>query len=697
MSRRRNPLTVRIRTLLREQRYEEARPLLAQLQEQDPQHPLLAAAQQCMENGVPLTVPQEPRTPRAAAQLQKDLAAFAAGETDLTRCSAARLRRLCRNDRAAANTLPDELRPYLPALRRAARAERSRRFRPLLQRGLAAVLLTATVAALYGVYHHLQERAESAADAMAAALANGSVRAEKRALLLHDAGLHRLFSRRVGFTADALRQRLQAQQTRREELETLLAALEAGEQRVSALPLRTRTTAEQTLAEQGEEARLLKQRWESCCEADAQALQEQKAELMEQLMAPLPPLPTMTELPEADIAALQTHLQRLKERRELLEEAEEAYIIPDAASQALQCAAADAKTLLIEVQQYQALTELLPSARSYAQFRSMLGDKNFRSYAPACRAAEQSRLLPDETAFLASMQAYGHGNSETENVARLLQGSPTFHAGNPATPEQVHVMEELFSNSALRLRLWEISTPGKPVVFTEEEPQVRGDSVRIRRSALDPQKRVADAEWLTWEHPENVLKRCIDTRPLAEAAMAERETFFNTAHLPAVLTAVLNTPAPCAPALARAYLYDVLLHLQELMDTPDTAGLRYSPTLQAHTADFRRMAAGLGIRLDGVCWLRTDAAARRAEERCAAWFRRHSGRDYAAEIRKTLTAHMNVEPLYCGYVNEAGTPVFCQEPRAGELLWYVSESGITYGKSVPSARPFTPLFLLRKR
>lgn len=697
MSRRRNPLTMRIRTLLREQRYGEARPLLQELQERDPQHPLLAAARLSMENGVPLAAPPNRHALREGAQLQQDLTAFAAGEANLTRWRYAHLRQACRNNSRAARDLTDEQRALLPALRAAARAELRRRYRPWLQRGLAALLTIATGAVLYGVYAHLQERAESAADAMAAALNSGSVRAEKRALLLHDAGLHRLFSRRVGYTADALRQRLQAQQTRREELETLLTALEAGGQRVSDLPLHTRTTVKQTLAEQGEEAAALKQRWERCCEQDAQALQEQKAELLAQLNAPLPALPAMMELPAADEAALQTHLQQLQQRAELAEDAEEAYEIPETAGKPLQEAVAEAEALLQEVRRYRELTALLPSAHSYDYFRKVLGKYRFERYAPGCRVAERLPQLPDEAAVLASMQAYNHGGEESELIARLLQGSPTFYPGNAATPEQIHVMEELFSNRALRCRLWEMSTPGKPVVFTEEEPQRRGETVRIRRSGLDPQKRVSDAEYLTWPKPENVWKRCIDTRPLAEAAMAEREVFFPSANLPAVLTAVLNAPAPCAPALARAYVYDNLLQVLALSVREEATGLRYSPTLREHAAAFRKLKGELDVRLDGVCWLRTDAAARRAEERCADWFRHRSGKDYAAEIRRTLTACLNVAPLYCGYVNEAGEPVFCTDPAEGDRLWYVGENGVDHGFTATDALPFTPLFLLRKR
>lgn len=697
MSRRRNPLTVRIRALLRSQRFDEVRPLLETLQEQDPQHPLLATAWQCLETRTPLQEQPLRPTRQTADLLLNDLTAFAAGSANLTRWRAARLRRICRNNKAATHDLPAELRNHLPALRAAARAELRRRFRPWLQRGAAAVLAIVSLTTLYGLYSHLQERAESAADAMAAALNSGSVRAEKSALLLHDAGLHRLFCRRVGFTANALRQRLQAQQTRREELESLLTELESGQLRVSALPLHTRTQAARTLEEQGTEAGRLRQRWERCCEQDAQALQQQKAELMEQINAPLPPLPKMIEIPAADIEILQTHLRRLQERAEVLQDAQEAYMVPDALSTPLQCAVADAKDLLAEVEQYRDTAALLPSAHSYGQFLRMLDAATFRLYAPACRMKEQREHLPAEEAVLAAMQAYGHGDKETETVSRLLQGSPTFHEGTPATAEQVHVMEELFSNSALQQRLWEISAPGKPVVYAAEEPQLRGDSARIRRSPLDPQKRVADAEYLVWPHPERIWKRCIDTRPLAEAAMAERETFFASANLPAVLTAVLNAPAPCAPALARAYVYDTLLQVLDLMEDAEAAGMQHSPLLQAHAADFRKQKAAAGVRLDGSCWLRTDAATRRAETRFAAWFREHGGKDYAAEIRRTLTAHLRVEPLYCGYVNEAGTPVFCTLPAEGEPIWQVTEQGLTHAPTADRALPYTPLFLLRKR
>lgn len=703
MSRRKDPLIAEIRAHIRRGRSTEACLLLSELERKDPDHPFLATARHCMKTGSPLPSPRSAQEKRTAQMLQHALAAFAAGNTDFRHKSNAWLRRTWHHSRTADPAWPQELRGKHRAFRIALRAERRRRLRRTLRWLGTWVLLAAGAATAYGTCRNLRTQAAAAAEALAAAHRADTAEAE-RTLALYDTGLNRLFHRRVGFESAALRHHLQARQRRLNEAEQLLQTLESGEHRVSDLPMAARAAIALVLQEQGAGGQELRRRWEACCERDTAALRRQKSELLHTLATLPPPLAALSDSPAAAAEELRPYTETLRKRLADWEEASRAFELNEATCAPLQTALQEAEALAQEITAYADTLALLPKARSYRSFRRLMRRYDFRRYAPACALSAAARTLPQEDAVLAAMQAHSHGvqaGESEQTVFHLMQGGPTFRSDTPATTEQMQEMQELFTNRALTQRLWLLEAPGITTpLLTEEEPQPQDGALRIRRSGLDPQKRVEDAPYVIWQHAELVTKRCIDISPLTKAAVPDRAAFLATINLPHALTAVLNTPAPCAPALARAYLYSRLLRLVELMPQQDAAGLRFSPTMQAHAATFRRMQRTLPVALDGNCWLQRTPATQQAEERCAAWFRNHCGSDYAAEIRRSLSRHLNTTAHYCGYINEQGQAVLAEPPAAGALLWYMGAKGLTHsplGAPLAEPCPFSPVFTLNKR
>lgn len=703
MSRRRDRFRAELRALARSGQKDE---LLRRLREQllqDPTHPYVLAEMQRLREGRPLLAETDREEERLAAALQEDLAALEARIAALPKLPNAELYRCCRRAARGAKLKhyfrEGNERAALLRWRQELGRERRKRLRPLLRRlaaaGAGAVLL-AVAAAAAGMLHG---RAERAAGAMGAAYNSGLVREEKAALSNGDSGLNRLFSRRVTYEAARLKGRLQAQEQRLFELQTLLDEIEAGHRRVAELSLEQRAAVTRTLREHAGLCAPQQKRWESVCAREAEALQQSKAAVLARLAEPLPPLPDWVGEVQQDEALLQSALLQLRQRQDFFEEAQAAYELSDDLAAPLLQRREALQERLQEVRQYRRLALLLPSQHSYDSYRELLGGAAFRLYPPGAALLQLRDELPSRDTLRGLMETHSHKlAAEIRDAAcrTLAEGTPTFSKENPATPEQVHLMDELFTNTLLQTAFYEMRSAENEFMLTETAPEVKNGFVCFRRSARDPYKAVADPAAILWEKPEQVLKRRIDTRPLAEAAQLQREHFFRNAHLPQLLTTLLNAPAPCAPALSRAYIFRHLLQLLDTMQEPELAGLRFCPTLAAHKADFEEMAAHLGIELSGDCWLRRGAEYAAAEERCQAWFREHAGADYAAEIRKNLDRLRRVRPRFCGYAGADGSPVWCREPQDKTPVWLLTEEGLMPHRKgeplPPDTKSFSPLF-----
>lgn len=705
MSRRRNPEMERLRRLATAGDKAGMAALLQELMQKEPGNQRWQEEWERLQRGEVPAVLRTVAKDRLCAALRKDLA-----DTDeKTRpelWDATTFRKLCervRQGRALPTLLfPEKESPAFQRLERLLQREKRRRAKPLLRRLLAGTAVLLALGAAGGTGYYLHGQAVEAADLMAAAWESGKVKEEKRVLAAMDPGLNRLFCRRVGFEAARLRTRLQAQTQRREEAEALLQELESGARRVTELSSAQREDLEQLWQDFAGMKDNLQQRWQSCCEREAAAHREEKAAVLQQLMEPLPELPELSGTPKKDAEALHGCKQELEARTALLQKGRLLYGVGEEPEEALEERCRQLELLTHELDRYQQMLALLPSARSYVQYRKLLGDEDYVHYTPAAFLTALRENLPKTARLREDMQQYSHGiPAGLLPDVRLvfLERQCSFCASNPASPQQLQLMEDLFTNRCLHRPLIALSRNGKDYLYSEQEPEIREDSVRFRRSTLDPQKKVGDSAKITWDHPEQVLRRRVDTTPLAETAGLEREHFFRRANLPSVLTNVLNLRAPQTPALARAYVYNTLLQVWEEIEEPELSGSRFAPTLLAHAASFREMIQELGVEIDGQCWLRNGAAYLRAEERCQLWFREHSGADYAAEIAAGLGNAMNVTPKYCGYINLQGNPVWTEPPAENAPLWVLTDEGLrrqTNGDSMEDALPLSPLFTLKK-
>lgn len=703
MSRRRDRFRAELRELARSgQRDELLRRLREQLR-QDPTHPYALAEMQRLQEGRPLLAETDKDEERLAAALQEDLAALEARIAALPQLPNAELHRCYRRAMRGAKLKhyfrESQERAALLRWRQELGRERRKRLRPLMRRLAAAGAGIALLAAAAATAELLHERAERAANAMGTAYNSALVLEERRALANGDSGLNRLFSRRIGYEAGRLKSRLQAQATRLQELQALLDAIEAGQRHAADLSLVQRAAVFQTLREHAGMCGPQQRRWEDVCAREAAALQQKKAAVLEQLAEALPPLPDWTGEVQQDEALLQSALLQLRPRLDFFEEAKAAYEFSDDLAAPLLQRREALQERLQEVRQYRRLALLLPSQHSYDSYRELLGGTAFRLYPPGLALLQLRAELPSRDTLRGLMETHAHKlAAEIRDTAyrTLAEGAPTFSKENPATPEQIHLMDELFTNTLLQTAFYEMRSAENEFMLTETAPEVKNGFVCFRRSARDPYKAVADPADIRWEKPEQVLKRRIDTRPLAEAAKLQREHFFRETHLAQVLGELLNAPAPCAPALARAYLFRHLLQLVDTMQEPELAGLRFCPTLAAHKADFKELLSQLDIELSGDCWLRRGEEYAAAEERCQAWFREHAGADYAAEIRKNLDRLRRVRPRYCGYAGADGNPVWCLEPQDKTPVWLLTDEGLMRHRKgeplPPTTKPLSPLF-----
>lgn len=709
MSRRRDPDMVRLQQLARAGKRDAARELLTDVLRRKPDHTRAAEELRRLDAGEPLLAERDPAAERRRAQARREWEELGSSP-DLTQLSNRRLLSVYLHLTSAAKhpsfCRTEAEKTSLRLLLRNMERERRRRRRPLLL-GLSAVAVgcLAVAAGLSG-YDYLSQQAERAADVMAAARKSGYVAQERRALSACNTGINRLFCRRVGAEAKLMALRLQVQERAAADFQARLAAVEAGTQHLSEFTLLQRAEAEKVLHDTQDTA--LQRRWDAACAREADELAQQKADVLAQLTAPLPPAPEMGGMPAVDEAALLNYRRSLAERLEACAAACQAYGLSDDIGREAEERLVESERLLHDLRGYRTLLSLLPSAHSYAQFRKLLGEgkkaPTFAAYAPAAYLQTARSRRIDTAALTEQMQQQRHALSEeqAQYAQRCwLKNGPTFGKELPATPEQAHLMEELFTNRVLHTPLLALTHPEKGTYISEQEPAVQENFITFRRSALDPQKQVSDPAAVRWAEPEKLWKRRIDTRPLVTAAGLSRDTFFEQAHLPTVLTAVLNLKSNTLPAQAKAYVYARLLRLYDGMADEETAGLRFTPTLAEHRESFYALLEQLPVAVesDGVCWLRQGADYDKAERRCADWFAEHAGADYAAELAHNFAATLRVTPAYCGYVNESSAPVWAVEPPADRPIWGQTEGGMVpfIKDAAPDGLlPLSPLFFPQK-
>ena len=555
-----------------------------------------------------------------------------------------------------------------------------------------------------GAGFYLWTSSEQAADALESA-ADRQIQSKHalNMLQIHDTGLYRTVNRRIGVAADRLRANLAARKQRSQELDALLTRIESGEQTVVGQGVRRRAEIERRLRELGEDADPLRNRWAELCRREQKELNQQRISLAEELIAPLPPGEQLSGNLAEDIQKLQERRKELQQRQSIFDDASAALGLPETLILPVQNELKQLNELLGEVTQLKNQLELLPAVRDYEQFRSQLDSMRSEHYVLGAELLEIRSLIPKVSTLRGMMQEHGQNvRADLLQAARksLIEGGPSFTTEFPATKEQLHLLDELLTNTALRTRLIELTNMGKEQAFSEDPPVIRNGRVYFKRSTLDPNYDAACHNKVEWLEPREVWQRVLDPRPIYRKLHLDNRTgFASRANIPQLITTVMSMDDADVPILARAYVLHHLLKINSLSSHEMLSGMRFAPEMREAAASFEKTREKCGIELSGDCWHRNNMPLSQAEETYARWFRKHRKLDFAAELRQNLGSLLRITPRFCGYVNEHGNAVLFEEPRKDQLVWYLSGSTMTttpWGKEMQAPRPLSPIFSMEK-
>ncbi len=613
--------------------------------------------------------------------------------------------RVCYLEKALAHMLSARDTRTLNQLRAAIGRERQRRRRPIGQISLIiAAVLTISLISGASVFF-LWKRAENAADIMSAAATENFRRVHALQLLqVHDTGLNRTLNRRVGEQADKLRVLIRLSEQHARELDSILRAIESGKQSVVGQGVRRRALIERRLKELGRDAGPLHARWAALCRKEQGALHQQRLSLVEELMSPLPDWQGLKGNPDEDMTLLSSRMKILRQRLLIYDDAAEALKLPASVITTVQQEMEAHQRVLNEIEACRNMLQMLPTAHEYEQYIQLLRSFKPEHYLPAIELMGVVNKLPSVASLRGMMQEHGQNLPPgLLQAAResLVDGKPTFSSQFPATAEQLHLLQELLTNSALNTRIFELTnTADKLYAYSEELPQLRYGRACFNRSALDPERDVTQKKHVEWQNPASVVSRTLDPRPLyQELGLDNKSGYSSVVNLPEAMTRLLRHQHPDVPPLAKAYIFDHLIRINNGGLQPILSGVRFAPEMRRTISSFEKLRTECNIRLDGNCWLRRTPAHAEAERKFLRWFNKHRKVDFVAELQQNLRALLGVAPQFCGYVNERGELVLFEKLRDGQVIWYLSRGVMNtsaLGETLQSPVYLSPVFIMEK-
>lgn len=706
MARRRpDPVLKKTRRLARAGRRREAADILEQALRDNPRHMKAKEELSRYLTGKPFTFEEADYK-----ELQTLITDFLQHPQRFAALRKKRLRQLRHRISFLEKTLPHMLtatdKKSLQQLHGAIGRAMQRHSKPIGRLGILLAAGAVLLAGMGGTGYYLYHQAAKAAEAMAAlSKKNFDISTALNLLKTYDTGLYRTLNRQVGEEAERLRHTIKVAKQRQHEIDIILKEIENRKQSVVGQGVRRRALIERQLRLLGNNAGDLQKRWAQLCRLEQKELNQQRLSLAEELMAPLPTWQELTGNPDEDTARLKARLKVLQQRINIYDDAAEALKISEDMIKPAREQFATNTALLKEVNDYQALLQLLPTARSYASYRELLQKLSTSSYHPALELQRLLTQMPVVATVRGMMQEHGQNISHKLMQAAkssLIDGEPTFSSDFPASQEQLHLLEELLSNSALRTRLYELTNLDDNLeAYSEALPKLRNGRACFMRSALDPQRNFDEPKAVEWQNPQAVVSRTLDPRPLYKALGLDNQSgFAAVVNMPAILTRLLQHEHPDVPPLAKAYIFHHLIQVNNNTSNPIISGLRYAPEMRQIVEEFEKIRKDCQIQLDGDCWLRRTDAHAMAERRFAKWFHKHRKADFVAELRKNLGTLLNVEPCFCGYINQNGEAVLFEQVSKGQMIWHMSQSAMvpsTYGKELHKPDLFSPVFIMKKQ
>lgn len=597
-------------------------------------------------------------------------------------------------------TLTPGMLEYKKALRRELRK------RGLLAGGrstvLIGILLIFPLLAGAGVWH-MRSRAKISAHALEKAIAAEDW---QRVVTLKDvagSGINKLLYPPAEASLNKAEAWITHKKAIHREAQRIILSLQKGQSNIETMPLSQRALMERYLRAMPKELNDLSPAWDNYRLQAKQQWLQQLPGILAKLHEPLPAMPQWSGR-ESDIPSAACYNQTLSDLLREYEDAVDAYHLDADLLSPLKERLDSVKKLRQELTTWQRTIKGLPTAKNYQDYLFALRNiASLTNYPPARELVSAMRYFPTEDTVTNRMRdPEGKVPDAQVNVMHniLLNRGATFCQEGAASPRQIELLDDLFTTRTLRTKLYRISSAQGMHAYSETAYTTGGDGIiTFRRSELDPSFRLEASNKETWSAA-GIRQQVIDPSGLVSAAGLERRTFFIRTNLPAAMSAVLNYTHKGCPALAKAYVYDILLRVLQMHEYPAFIGGQYSPSLKKDIRSFTRMKQALGIELKAGCWLQPTTQAAKAEALAAAWFNKRQGRDYAAEIKKNYSSVVAIHPVYIGYVGQDGQGVLCRPLRKGDELWYQGRNGlgndlrpdVAYAQAVP----FSPLFVKAK-
>ena len=574
-----------------------------------------------------------------------------------------------------------------------------KRKRILLQGGLVASALTLVVSVCVALNNNAQSRYEQLMQAME----HPSVDNVETALHSADSALYRYFCPELENAGANAQNWLRGVAKHYHKIDSLLSHFESGKKKVSDLSPSALAELEAEIDASHRGREQLRSRWHDVCRLQYNELVAHKTEIQHELEKPLPVSPELTGNAGEDIKLLTAHKEALLKRLAETDATIRLYGISSDMPASINEALDDNRMLLRDIKQLQQFFTRISACRSYKSYRKILEETDFAVYAPAQRLLTIKAHLPSEEEMMVHVSA-PEGDISAEQLsaatAVFLNGASSFTQQLPASPEVLQIAEDLFTAPSYRHKVYTLKVSDSVTWYSTIQPQLdKTNFITYRRSTIDPAYTPEDT-YREFQNDDTYELGEIDASTLPIDLDIERNTLFIQKNIPDLLTKVLNYPEGKHPALAQAYIYWVLLKLTNAHPHPLLSGVRFSPTLKAHSASFAELLKRHRLNLVPGCWLSTAADVRRAETAFAEWFKTHRGHDYRAEMADNFLAAYAATARFCGYVNAAGKMHLCRERKDGEPLWYVSADGVRYfteDEAPSDALPLSPLFAAERK
>lgn len=705
--RRTDPLLQKLRQLIRSGQRGEAMQLLQETLRKQPDNARAREELSRHLTGRPYTFEE-----KAYAELQEMLSSPLASPLELNKSSGRALRKLKTRIHSLHQQLQhllsqkdaQNLRQLQQNLIRELNRRRRNSRKPL------SVVLGTLLLGLFagGIYYSLNKRAQEAAEILhrASESKTTSIATATQLLAVHNTGLNRTLERSVRTGAARLQALIRAAKQRSEELDTILKAIESGNQTVVGQGIRRRAEIERMLNLPCFDNKALRQRWAALCQVESTALKQQRFALAEELLSPIPAPQELCGNIESDLNIINQRKELLNTRLLLFEDAGKTLDIPAESMRPLRDELTALNQLQQEITDLRQMLQLLPSAHDYSTYRARLAGMTARHYAPGIELLDILQQMPTEDSVRGMMQEHGQnlrpGLLQASRKS-LLEGGPTFSQEFPASREQLQLINELLSNTALRTRLYELTdTAENQLAYSERLPELHYGRARFQRAALDPARQMQQQKTVEWHNPQAILSREIDPRPLyTELGMNNRSGFLSTLNLPDLLTRIFHIKGVHIPALARAYVFHHLVQANAAATEPILSGMRFAPSMRQRIHEFETLRKECGVDLEGSCWLQNSPQHSAAEQKFAHWFNKHRQCDFTDELKRNLGALLGISPHFCGYVNENGQAVLFEEARQGQLIWYMgTDAAMTttpWGEALQSPMRLSPIFTVERQ